>query len=65
MPREPHDILGGRFFKSEIIILDTRKALPALGVWGATTAAAPPAASWEASLGTTVLRNRFWFVACF
>lgn len=65
MPREPNDILGDQFFKPEIIILDTRKTLLALGAWDATTAAAPSAASWEASLGTTVLRNRFWFVACF
>lgn len=49
MPREPHDYLGGQFFKPEIIVLDTRKALPALGVWGAA-AAAPPAVSWEAKL---------------
>jgi len=54
-----------KFLKPEILISDVGKASPRLGEWGAPVAAAPPAASQEASLGTSALGNHFWFAACF
>lgn len=58
-------LLGGQFLKPEILISDVWKASPWLGVWDAPVAAAPPTASWEASLGTTAPGNHFWSVACY
>lgn len=57
--------VGGQFSKPEILISGVRRASPWLGAWGAPSDAAAPAASWEASLGTTALGNHFWFVAWF